>query len=202
MEAIASQILNLLPQFLGGTRSEEQFRMSIVFGRAVLCLNGILLLKLSIEYIIGSRARDPRSKLPSLSRLFLPEVFEGPAIGLLYPFMGCAYLTIAILNALAGLLFAPFEASIVLLVTGMVFHMGSSVTRMTMPFSRAAYYQPGKCESMSLFQSATGMLDVVGAGALNEMVSFDVLLLILIGIVPIIFLAAIPNLTLATRLRM
>ena len=136
------------------------------FGRCMLVANGVLLAKVGIEYLIGSRTATARS-LPGLANLFRPQVFEtGAGVALLTPFLGCAYLTVSCIDLTDTALFRDTEAGIVALATGLVFHLGMAMVRLAMPPVSARLYQPGKAASASKTQAVLGVLTIAGAVAL------------------------------------
>ena len=93
------------------------------FGRAILVLNGVALTKGGADYLYGAFLREwGPDAWSTLAGLFKRDAFEGPAIGLLAPFLGTAYLTVGSFNLVAAPLFRRREAAIVLCVTGLPFH--------------------------------------------------------------------------------
>ena len=101
--------------------------MAARFGRGVLALNAILIGKTGLEYINGTWAGAQPANYPTLATLFTANVFSGgPAVPLLVPFMGCAYLAVSTMNLAAALLFGYFEH----LARTARGHMSSSCTRL------------------------------------------------------------------------
>jgi len=65
------------------------------------------------EYVRGSFAGGMPRDLPTLvtlAGLFVMDVFEGPALALLTPFMGCSSCAVGAINLLAAAFFCKGEA--------------------------------------------------------------------------------------------
>lgn len=137
------------------------------FGRATLALNAFVIGKTGLEYINGTWAGAQPANYPTLATLFTANVFSGgPAVPLLAPFMGCAYLAVSTINLAAALLFGAFESACVLGLSGVCFHIGMGVARLQMPAVLATHYLPGKQASLSYTQFAAGALCTVGCVSL------------------------------------
>lgn len=83
----------------------------------LLVLNGLVLTRTAIEYMYeyvrGSFAGGMPRDLPTLvtlAGLFVMDVFEGPALALLTPFMGCSHCAVGAINLLAAAFFCKGEA--------------------------------------------------------------------------------------------
>ena len=131
-----------------------------IIGRVLLSLNGLVIGKTGVEYITGSfKSADGGRKqdfFPTFTTLFAPEVFEGPALPVLVPFMGVAYLTVTAVSLVAAFVADDLTAGLTVAAIGLTFHYGMAIIRLRMPPKLAASYNPGAVVSMSRQQFIAG----------------------------------------------
>lgn len=85
---------------------------------------------------------------------------------MLTPFLACAYMTAAATNGAALAMFGNKEAGVVLVVTGLCFHVGMSVARTRVGPVRDRYYLPGRVRAMSIMQGSVGVVQLLAGGVM------------------------------------
>ena len=116
-----------------------------------MLLHGILVGKLGLSYITS-----PRNDY--LLALLKEKGSEGPGLEIATPFLGAAYLTVGVLNSLAATMFTFTDATYVLISSGLFYHFGMAIVRLTLDSRIADLYKPGMIRQTNVTQFAMGML--------------------------------------------
>ena len=117
--------------------------MFVLIVRIMLVLNALLIGKVGYMYYNTLNVGSSTKTLPVLANLLLPGVLDqGEVVAqIIYPFMGMCYLASSAIALLAAVTFGPFEASVVLLAIGSIFHIANSVMRLKFPERLKKHYR-------------------------------------------------------------
>ena len=116
----------------------------------LLLILGVLLAKQGLSYIF-----TPRN--PVLLSLLKKEGLSGPGLDIIVPFLGISYLTIGSLNLLAAAFFTKREASSILLVSGLIFHIGMATVRACLEPGTYNLYKQGAIWKTNIVQLVVGV---------------------------------------------
>ena len=126
--------------------------------RTFLCAHGLLLCRQGLTYI-----KSPKNEI--LMSMLTVEGASGPGLNIIVPFLGISYITIGMLNIMSGLLFGLKEASLVLGLSGLVFHIGMAAVRATLDHKTSLMYKPGVISKTNRTQAFIGLFCLVVAFA-------------------------------------
>ena len=96
-----------------------------------------------------------------IKRLFKEENLEAPVLKILVPFLGLTYLNLGIFNLLAGIALSANEACYVIILSGLIFHIGSATFRSLMDGSTVALYKEGAHRRTNIIQYVVGPFYVI-----------------------------------------
>ena len=122
--------------------------------RGLLCVLAIMCVYQGIFYVQGPDNR-------ALKAILNPENLNAPALNVLVPFLGICYLNLGVFNLLAGVVFGINEACYVLIVSGLMFHVGSAILRSLMNEETANLYLTGVARRTNIIQYVLGAVYIV-----------------------------------------
>ena len=122
--------------------------------RALLCVLAIQCIYQAVFYLQGPKNR-------AIKGLFKEETLDAPIAKILVPFLGLTYLNLGIFNLLAGVVLSVNEACYVIILSGLVFHIGSAIFRTFMDKSMIELYKEGAHRRTNIIQYVLGPLYVI-----------------------------------------
>ena len=107
-----------------------------------------------VFYVMGPKNR-------AIKRLFEEKNLEAPILNILVPFLGITYLNLGIFNLLAGIALSTNDACYVIILSGLIFHLGSAIFRSLMSKSVVELYKKGKYRRTNIIQYVLGPIYVI-----------------------------------------
>ena len=97
----------------------------------------------------------------AIKSLLKEENLKEPVLKILVPFLGLTYLNLGIFNLLAGIALSTNEACYVIILSGLIFHIGSVILRSLMDGSVVDLYKEGAHRRINIIQYVLGPLYVI-----------------------------------------
>ena len=107
-----------------------------------------------VFYVMGPKNR-------AIKRLFDEKHLDAPILNILVPFLGITYLNLGIFNLLAGIALSTNEACYIIILSGLMFHIGSAIFRSLMDESVVALYKEGTHRRTNIIQYVLGPFYVI-----------------------------------------
>ena len=122
--------------------------------RVLLCVFAIQCIYQGIFYVKG-----PKNQ--AIKRLIKIEALDAPILKILVPFLGLCYINLGIFNLLAGVAMITNEACYVIILSGLMFHIGSAVLRSLMDKETIGLYIDGAHRRTNILQYVLGTFYVI-----------------------------------------
>ena len=97
----------------------------------------------------------------AIKSILKEENLEEPVLKVLVPFLGLTYLNLGIFNLLAGIALSTNEACYVIILSGLMFHIGSAILRSLMDGSVVELYREGAHRRINIIQYVLGPFYVI-----------------------------------------